>query len=230
MSGSSLRDAAAHGETAYLVELLKGGANPCSTDENGLCALHYAAWNGYGECVDYLVVNDLGHTKDDDGYASCVKLRTKAGWSALHIAALGCLRAEEIVERLLMAGVDPSLVDETGLTALEIALDNGNRAVAEVLSQPRPSLEARRAAMARLERAFAVVQYRDRPPRPLESDEDAASIASDEDELLESRPSTARTRFSALVVAKEDDEEEEVMTNAAPSGPRGSGPRSPANS
>ena len=42
-----LREAASQGDTEYLTELLKGGANPCSSDENGLCAVHLAAWNGH---------------------------------------------------------------------------------------------------------------------------------------------------------------------------------------
>lgn len=179
MSGAALRVAATHGEASHLVELLKGGANPCSTDDDGLCALHLAAWNGYSECVDYLLVNDLGRAKaanegeetaDDDAstYVSCVDLQTKAGWTALHIAAIGCFNAEHLVTRLLECGVDPNLRDNSGLTAREIAEDNGNRVVADVLGQNRPDLAHRRATMARLEERLSVVRYRDRPPRPLE--------------------------------------------------------------
>ena len=60
MSGSVLREAAAQGDVEYLKELLETGGNPCSTDDNGLNALHFAVWNGHVEAVELLVVNDVG--------------------------------------------------------------------------------------------------------------------------------------------------------------------------
>ena len=55
-----LREAAAQGDVEYLKELLETGGNPCSTDDNGLNALHFAVWNGHVEAVELLVVNDVG--------------------------------------------------------------------------------------------------------------------------------------------------------------------------
>ena len=63
MSGSVLREAAAQGDVEYLKELLETGGNPCSTDDNGLNALHFAVWNGHVDAVELLVVNDVGCKK-----------------------------------------------------------------------------------------------------------------------------------------------------------------------
>ena len=76
MSGTVLRETAAQGDAGYLRELLTGGGNPCSTDENGLTPLHFATWNGHVECVEILVVNDLGYPSAP-GKEELAKLRAK---------------------------------------------------------------------------------------------------------------------------------------------------------
>lgn len=188
---SALRLAAAHGDVESLKELLKGGANPCSTDESGLCALHYAVWNGYTDCVEYLLVNDLGHTSTRKGYTSCVDLTTKAGWSCLHLAALGGVL--HIIPLLLAGGVDPDLVDASGLTARELARDTGNDAAAAALLEEPPSLEARRDLMNALEERRALVSYRSRPSRPLERDapQIECAVVIETEESVEAHPADA---------------------------------------
>ena len=47
MSGDQLRSAAVKNNAELLRLLLAGGSNPCSVDDFGLNALHYAVWNGH---------------------------------------------------------------------------------------------------------------------------------------------------------------------------------------
>jgi len=60
MSGPEQRQAAIDGDFDSLKEYIIKRCNPCSVDEYGLSALHYAAWNGHIECVKLLVCNTLG--------------------------------------------------------------------------------------------------------------------------------------------------------------------------
>ena len=93
MSGDQLRQAAERGEEEQLRAHIEGGANPCSGDDFGLTALHYAVWNGHIECVKVLMVNGKGHIDDSKGghgiMAPNLDLRSEAGYTAMHIAALG---------------------------------------------------------------------------------------------------------------------------------------------
>ncbi len=65
MSGEELRALAQQGHHKFLSKQLKNTANPCSTDEYGITALMYAAWNGHVECVKYLVSNVHGIDKNE---------------------------------------------------------------------------------------------------------------------------------------------------------------------
>jgi len=60
MSGCELRQAAIDGNFDVVKDFIVKRCNPCSTDEYGLTALHYAVWNGHVECVKLLVCNTLG--------------------------------------------------------------------------------------------------------------------------------------------------------------------------
>ncbi|KAJ1454346.1 ankyrin repeat-containing domain protein [Pelagophyceae sp. CCMP2097] len=152
MSGSSLREAAQQGDLRYLNVLLKGGSNPCSSDADGLTALHFASWNGHVDCVEALCVNDLGHATqrskplkgDDEETASkrmvsCINLRTRAGWSALHIAAMGAFDAARVVSLLLAMGCDSRALDAKGLLACDVAKMHDSLDAAEILDAPRES-------------------------------------------------------------------------------------------
>lgn len=163
--------------------------------------------------MDYLLVNDLGHqatTADDNKepgavteYTSCVDVRSKAGWNSLHIAAFGCNNGKAIVERLLLAGVNPSLRDNTGATAMDIAERSSNLEVIEALSVAPPTIEQRRGVMAALEKKFAIVRYRWRPPRPFERDSsiEATDVISPD---VGKQVTTSNTSFAPAML--EDDE------------------------
>ncbi|CAM9621613.1 unnamed protein product, partial [Choristocarpus tenellus] len=86
MSGDLLRRKAIFGDGEGIKALLEQGANPCSVDGFGLCALHYAVWNGQERCVEILCANDIG--RDRNGLQrSCVNLQSSKGYTALHLAA-----------------------------------------------------------------------------------------------------------------------------------------------
>ena len=280
MSGTVLRETAAQGDAGYLRELLTGGGNPCSTDENGLTPLHFATWNGHVECVEILVVNDLGYPsapgkeelaklrakedyeerlglnhaggsrvteKREDApemikarrrleeareaaeagstviggvaYAgrrrdadaeekaerereeaealekerskpmvSCITLRTKAGWTPLHIAAMGAFNCVETATVLLLAGVDPRVKDENGHSAYDVAIRSRNVVCAALLRKQRPQFAARKRAMQAFRRQFELVEHPFRDPPPFfatfdgEFEPTAAELASDGDD------------------------------------------------
>lgn len=60
MSGIDLRKAAVDGNHEVMRDYIMKQCNPCSVDEYGLSALHYAVWNGHIECVKLLICNTLG--------------------------------------------------------------------------------------------------------------------------------------------------------------------------
>jgi ankyrin repeat protein len=60
MSGEDLRDAVIHNRVDVLRQFILEKTNPCSGDEYGLNALHYAVWNGHAECVRLLAMNPNG--------------------------------------------------------------------------------------------------------------------------------------------------------------------------
>ena len=161
MAGSMLRQAASLGDREKVVRLLGGGANPCSRDEDGLTPLHLAAWNSNEDCLDFLVVNDVGRVGTER--MSCLETVSDAGWTALHVAG-----SPSVARKLLLAGVDPKIRDNQGRTALDLARERKELDMADALLY-RPSLYDRRLEMTRLEASSKLVHYKRRPPRPLEN-------------------------------------------------------------
>jgi ankyrin repeat protein len=87
MSGVELRYVSTHGKQEQLKEYLRLKANPCSVDEFGLSALHYAVWNGHIECVKLLVSNDFG--VDSKGKkCSCLNLVSDMGYTGFQFSVL----------------------------------------------------------------------------------------------------------------------------------------------
>ena len=87
MSGDQLRNCAILGDEKQLRHLLKGGANPCSTDADGLTALHYAVWNKHEQCIKVLVANHEG-TNDDGEHVSSLSVQSDIGLTPLHLTVL----------------------------------------------------------------------------------------------------------------------------------------------
>uniref|UniRef100_A0A7S4VTH5 Uncharacterized protein n=1 Tax=Ditylum brightwellii TaxID=49249 RepID=A0A7S4VTH5_9STRA len=163
MSGDQLRNFAVVGYFLELKNLLAGGANPCSVDEKGLTALHYAVWNGHLQCVEILVANHWGKHHETGDVCSSINLQSKTGYTALHIVAMrmaALLEDEsydanensderqtkeseniECCRLLLMVGADCiALRDIEGKSAIDLAREAGNESLVSVFnSVKRPS-------------------------------------------------------------------------------------------
>jgi hypothetical protein len=136
MSGDDLRRCCIHNQVDQLREYLSLRANPCSTDEHGLSALHYAVWNGHVECVRLLVMNPHGVTREREK-TSCVNLKSSTGYTALHLLALeGPLQTlKDVLFAILLTGGDMTIVDQEGQTPLQIAKENKNQVFLDAIQE-----------------------------------------------------------------------------------------------
>ena len=126
MSGDQLRNFATLGLFQDLKNQLSGGANPCSVcEEQGLTALHYAVWNGHTECVKLLLANDCGRHPVTGGNCRASSLKSKSGYTSLHIAAmLDNENKQDICKMLILSGADVNDRDNDGKSAVELAMES----------------------------------------------------------------------------------------------------------
>lgn len=125
-------------------ELIKYGAQVDCTDPNGFTPLLSACFRGQNEIVACLLQNSASVDQcDNDGWsvlhyasslsAATVRLLVQFGasinqqnqYGSTPLAVLAdrpCPRVD-IIELLLMAGADPNLVDNSGRSALQVALN-----------------------------------------------------------------------------------------------------------
>ena len=92
-----------------------------------------AVWNGHVECVKYLVSNDMGVSALGQKRSS-LNMQTLSGYTALHLAAMDCpdQSVGDITFLLLALGVDTTIKDNTGQTALDRANESERREFVEV--------------------------------------------------------------------------------------------------
>lgn len=140
MSGDALRSAAQQGDDKFIRTILKDRTNPCSADNFGLTALHYAVWNGHTdrhiECIKWLVCNHMGINKEGSKVTS-LNLRSCKGYTALHLACLDAPKwnAKQIVTLLLISGCDRDIADNDGYSALDLADENANVGALEAFNE-----------------------------------------------------------------------------------------------
>jgi hypothetical protein len=128
MSGEDLRKACIHNRIDELRDHLTLKANPCSADQYGLTALHYACWNGHIECVKFLIMNPYGvdvHSQRN----SCINMKSELGYTPLHLLALEAPLSilKDILILLLLVGADPKIIDNEQQTAIQLAKTQKNQ-------------------------------------------------------------------------------------------------------
>lgn len=133
MSGDLLRRHAQFGDGDALLELLSYGANPCSTDNYGLTALHLAVWNGHLRCVQILCANEVGRGPQGNRMR-CVDMATATGATPLHLAAIDGCDAPNVIKMLIECGARVDLKDNHGDTPLDVAIASGRQEVIDALS------------------------------------------------------------------------------------------------
>ncbi len=144
MSGDQLRKYAVMGDCVNLKAILRGGANPCSVDDQGLTALHFATWNGHEEAVHVLVANDRGTDVDTGEHISSLNIQSDSGFTALHLSVSATQDTGvgiAITRYLVLAGADPHIEDSLGRTVRELAEDCNNRRALNFLDIEPPTEE-----------------------------------------------------------------------------------------
>jgi len=119
-----LMQAARGGHVEACKILLKAGADPLLTDNDGWNAMYYAAWKGKADIVQMLSVH-----KD------LIDSTTKSGTTPLMTAAEQGYR--EVCEALLKAGANPSMKDQNGQNAMRMAEKKGKAEIVKMLTEHR---------------------------------------------------------------------------------------------
>ncbi|KAH8073541.1 hypothetical protein JL721_2844 [Aureococcus anophagefferens] len=190
MSGTVLRETAAQGDATYLRELILGGGNPCSSDENGLCPLHFATWNGH---VETATAYDVAINSRN--VACAALLRKRRPQFAARKRAMKAFQAQFAVVEQPFRAPPPyfdTLDGEYEPTPEELASDDDDDSFdpdasrsddstdADAIEQPR-SLKALKAR-----KASAAPPPPDgdpepaKPPKPLGGEPDAKSFVAEE--------------------------------------------------
>jgi ankyrin repeat protein len=151
----SFFEAALSGEEEKVINLISGGINVNSRDEDGRTALMYAAFNGHSALIDKLVKKEADVNLKDNYGRTALMLAASGPFPAAvkylldrgaepnlvdneeHFTALMYAAAEgqiEVVKLLLQYHADPSLKDVDGDDARTFALNNGHKAVADLLA------------------------------------------------------------------------------------------------
>jgi len=112
--------AAEEGHPEVCESLLKDGANPLATDEDGLNAMHFAVTEGDVDIVRLLIA-----------HKQLIDSKTKDGSTPLMITAQEGLLG--VCELLLKAGANPLATDEDGWNAMHLAASNGKINILKLL-------------------------------------------------------------------------------------------------
>jgi ankyrin repeat protein len=147
--GSSLADAAMHGDRDAVRALLKGGADVGVSRGDGMTALHYAAQRGDAEMAAMLI------------YAGAnVSAVTRIGsYTPLHLASENSSVAT--VRALIDAGADvKAKTTTTGITPLHLAATTGNAAIISLLLERGADPNAKEPEWGQTPLMFAASQNR----------------------------------------------------------------------
>lgn len=149
-------DAARAGNIELLSAFYDAGVNANVADEKGYTALILAAYHGHQKAVTYLIETAHADTCQEDNkgntalmgaifkghltvakqlmFADCnVDAQNQQGQTALMFASL--FDRQELVQELIASGANPQHKDLSGNSVADIALSQGNYALAEALSR-----------------------------------------------------------------------------------------------
>lgn len=129
MQNNPLLEAAQFGYHEICEILLKAGADPLATDDDGYNALHKAAYVGGIETVRVFSTNK-----------QLINAKAKNSTTPLMWAAH---KSKDICETLLNAGADPLVTDRKGWNALHHAVSNGPDEIVQFLSTNKKLLNAK---------------------------------------------------------------------------------------
>eukprot|EP00906_Rhabdomonas_costata_P034206 RCo048159 len=116
--------AAENGHLEMLKFLRKSGVSGSALDHHGQSSAHWAAHNGHTAILQYL--------KEKYADLDLLSLKSKAGWTPLHCAAV---QGHLDIVRLLVEewDVDPGILTATGRSSLSLAAEAGHLRTVEVL-------------------------------------------------------------------------------------------------
>jgi serine/threonine-protein phosphatase 6 regulatory ankyrin repeat subunit B len=125
-----IHDAAQNGNLARVKELLKDNPDLVfSADENGMTALHFAAFYGHKDVAEWLLSNKAG-----------VNSRNTHGGTPLLDAAL--MGHEDVAQLLLINQADVNTKDNDGGTPLHVAAQGGYKDIVELLLAHHADVDA----------------------------------------------------------------------------------------
>jgi hypothetical protein len=128
----ALVNAAMRGHVEVIDALVKGGAHVNMQDENGLTALHTAAWFGQAASIKALV-----RAKADVDVQE-----KKSGLTPLHLAAQD--GHQDAIKELLAAGASIYVRSHHGLTPVDVAMQNGHEEAARLIFKKATKAEIRK--------------------------------------------------------------------------------------
>jgi len=152
---SPVADAAARGDVAAVVSLLRQGADVNAAQGDGMTALHWAAMSGNAELVEVLLYAG----------ASSEATTRLGGYTALHLASR--VGRSEAVASLLAEGADVHARTSTGAMAIHLAAGAGDVASLQALVRHGAEVDGREGVYDQTPLMWATAQNRVQAMRTL---------------------------------------------------------------
>jgi ankyrin repeat protein len=103
-----------------------------AADDRGRTTLHHSAAGGYDDCVKE-ILRQVREQKDEEFSRHFYDTQDDRGWTALHYTAAG--NFNNTTNLLLAAGASPKIVNKSGLTPYDIAVQESFQAVMETMAK-----------------------------------------------------------------------------------------------
>jgi ankyrin repeat protein len=142
----TLISAARTGDTAFLRSIIEDGANVNVNDDKGYTPLIIACYNRQADAAKMLIEAGAAVNAADfggntslmgvcfKGYHEIAQLLIEKGAALMFATMFG---RNELVRLLLDAGADAAITDHRGLTAYDLAIQQGNKEAETMLLNPK---------------------------------------------------------------------------------------------